>query len=846
MALFCGLVASGLAFAQSDRDELRFVEGLRQRRLFHLAEFYCREQLDDAALPPSRRTDLTLELIRCYAAQAIQVPSEDREPLWNKARETAAAFLHQHPDDPRVLLVRVQDALTVLARGELYRQESEVLSESQEATEAALTHLREAARLIGQLHDEIVREIPLRHRTSPTAGQLTADELISLQHHVQFQLARVYRNRALCYPADSEDRLAALTEAVDRLQKPLAQLADNDPLIGPIRLDLAICLRLLGRLTESEEILKVVQESEATGEVGWRARAEQVRLNLDRRQPHQALAVFESGNTTTGQSAADLDFAYLETCLALWQAAIADDSTTAETWRNRAAEVVRSIEQMHGPYWGRRGDLLLVHTVGLNRAGGNVDILSRTADGLYRQGQWAEAVNAYEQAGAQALSTGQTRQGFELRYKAALVEHSRQQHQPAAQRLRRLALDLPDQPGAADVHLLAAWNTAQAARSQPDAMERYTAILEEHLGQWPSAPTADTARLWLGRLRENQRQWQAAAEAFQAVSRQHDEHQTAWQAAARCWHQALTDRDDDQPLDEAVVRAAAKGFWRHTPAGSDDLDRPWTPADRYCAEEAARLLIDFLADAYAEAETMLRTALDGSPPPDESWQARAEPLWIVALAGQPARRDVAEQQLAAFQELSPDSLWEVLVGIDRLLSGAGTRAHGERDDRDRRRQLAELQIVAADRLWQRRDQLSPARRTVLQRMRAAALLNAGHCDQARAAYAELASAHPDDGAIQQAHARLLMDSDSRNDWQQGLDVWRRIAGSHRPGTEEWYEARYAIAALLIQLGQPDEAARRIRYLMALPPGLDGSPWQARFQKLLEQCGSPAPSGPANE
>jgi tetratricopeptide (TPR) repeat protein len=831
---------AGLALAQGDRDELRFVEGLRQRRLFQLAEFFCREQLDNAALPATRRTDLTLELIRCYAAQAIHVPSEDSEPLWDKARQTAAEFLRQHSGDPRILLVRVQDALTVLARGELYRQESEVLAESQEATEAARTHLREAARLLDQLHDDIAREIPLRHRASPTVGQLTADELISLQHHVQFQLARVYRNRALCYPADSEDRLAALTDAVDRLQKPLAQIADNDPLIGPIRLDLAICLRLLGRLTEAEEILRVVQQSEAGGEIGWRARAEQVRLNLDRRQPDQALTVFESGRPPTGHSAADLDFAYLETCLALWQAAMSDDATTADTWRNRAAQVVRSIEQMHGPYWGRRGDLLLVRTVGLNRAGGNVDILSRTADGLYRQGQWAEAVNAYEQAGAQALAAGQTRQSFELRYKAALVEHSRQQHQPAAQRLQRLALDLPDQPGAADVHLLAAWNVAQAARSQPDAMERYSAILEEHLGQWPSAPTADTARLWLGRLRENQGQWQAAAEAFQAVSRQHDEHEAAWQAAARCWTRALTSYDDDQPLDETMVRAAAAGFWRHTPAGSDAPNRPWTPVDRYCALEAARLLIGFLPDGYAEAETMLRTALDGSPPPDDVWRARAETSWIVALAGQPTRRKMAEQQLAAFQELSPDSFWEVLVGVDRMLSGVGTGADGEHGDREARRQLAELQIMVADRLWQRRQQLSSDRRSMLQQLRAAALLTAGHRDQARAAYAELASDFPDKGAIQQTHARLLMESDSRQDWQQGLDAWRRIAARNRPGTEEWYEARYAIAALLIQLGQHDEAASRIRYLQALPPGLEGTAWQAKFQTLLEQCDAPTP------
>jgi tetratricopeptide (TPR) repeat protein len=840
------LVASGFALAQTDQDELRFIEGLRQRRQFHLAEFYCRDRLDNASLPATRRTDLTLELIRCYAAEAVEVPSDQSQPLWEKARETAAQFLRQHPTDPRLVLVRVQDALTVLARGELYRQESEVLAQPAEATEAARTHLREAARLLNQLHDEIAREIPLRHRTSATAGQLTADELISLQHHVQFQLARVYRNRALSYPPDSEDRLAALTAAVDQLQRPLAQIADNDPLIWPVRLDLAVCLRLLGRWTEAEEILQAIQESDVAGEIVWRARAEQVRLNLDRHQPEQALAVFPSERPPTGLAAADLDFAYLETCLALWQAARDGDGTAADTWRNRAADLVRSIEQMHGPYWGRRGDLLLVRTIGVTRAGGHVQILSRAADGLYRQGQWADAISAYEQAGAEALAAGQTGQGFELRYKAALVDHSRQQHESASQRLRRLALELPDQAAAPDVHLLAAWNTAQLARSQPEALKRYAQMLEEHLGQWPTATTADAARLWLGRLRETQEQWQAAAQAFQGVSRQHDEHPAAWRSAARCWNQALRAARDNQSLDEAVVHAAAEGFWQHTPDGSQDPDRPWTTTDRYCAQQAARLLIAFTSDGYARAEMILRAALDGSPAPDDSWRALAEALWMVTLAGQPSRRSQAEEQFAALQGQSPDSLWEVLIGVHRLLSDGEIQPQpvpGQTDPMpapDAGRQLAELQIAVADRLWPQREHLDPARRTVLQRIRAEAFLAAGHRGQALTAYAELASNHPDDGPIQQAYARLLLDSESREAWQQGLDVWRRIATRHRPGSEGWYQARYAIAAALIQLGQHDEAASRIRYLQALPPGLEGSPWQAKFQKLLEQCGSPVP------
>jgi tetratricopeptide (TPR) repeat protein len=845
------LVGTGLVLGQNARDELRFVEGLRQRRLFQLAEFHCRQQLADAALSAELRTELTLELIRCQAARAMHETAEESQHYWEQARETAAEFQRQHPDAPRGLLVRVQDALTVLARGQWYRQQSEVLTEPAEVVQSARQHLRQAARLLDQLHDEIVRELPLRHRASPSAGQLTADELISLQHQVQFQLARVYLNRARCYPSDSEDRLAALTAAVDQLQGPLARIHEKDPLIWSIRFNLAICRRLQGRLTDADQLLESIQQNEASSDLAWLARAEQVRLTLDRNQPQQALAVFSQQRPPVGQAAAELDFAYLETCLALWQTATRDGAETADTWRDRAAQVVRSIEQMHGPYWGRRGDLLLVRTVGLSRAGGHVDILSRTADGLYRQGQWADAVDAYEQAAAQALAGGQTEQGFELRYKAALVEHQQQQHPSASRRLRQLALDLADQPAAPDAHLLAAWNAAQHARSQPESLEQYAQILEEHARRWPTSATADTARWWLGRLHESRNRWQAAAQTYQAVSRNHDQHALAWQAAARCWDQAFAASDQASPPDEQTVQAAAAGFWEQTPIGSGQPQRPWTSAQRFCATQAARLLLEYSIDGHAQAETILRTALDGSPPPDDDWRWQAEPLWILSLAGQPDRRSMAAKELATSAWPTVEAYWTVLIGMHRQMRplqfdpeqprGIGLEQTDQQPGQEHRhnlQHLADLQMTVIDRLWSQRPQLDAQQGTKLEQVRAETFLAAQRRDQAQAAYAQLAAKHPDDQQIQKTYARLLLESESPDAWQQGLDAWRRIAARQRPGTEGWYEARYAIAAALIQLDQPDQAASRIRYLQALPPGLDGTPWQSRFQTLLDQANSP--------
>ena len=137
VGLVCGRVPSGLAlgavvawvlagsaaFDAAD-DDTRFLEGLRERRLFRLAETFCRQRLADQHLSPVGRTTWTTELIRCCAGQALHAAPEARDPWWRAARETAAEFLRQQPPPPRSELVRAQDALTLVTRGELLRQEA--------------------------------------------------------------------------------------------------------------------------------------------------------------------------------------------------------------------------------------------------------------------------------------------------------------------------------------------------------------------------------------------------------------------------------------------------------------------------------------------------------------------------------------------------------------------------------------------------------------------------------------------------------------------------------------------------------------------------------------------------
>src|SRR5581483_5227998 len=100
---------------------------------------------------------------------------------------------------------------------------------------------------------------------------------------------------------------------------------------------------------------------------------------------------------------------------------------------------------------------------------------------------------------------------FDAAFTAAAIEQERGKHAEAAKRFRQLSLDQPKLSRAADAHLLAIFNQAQTlSGAPPAALEEYARWLEEQSTNWPSEAVTNQARLWLGRLREQQQAWPAA------------------------------------------------------------------------------------------------------------------------------------------------------------------------------------------------------------------------------------------------------------------------------------------------------------------------------------------------
>jgi len=821
LLLALGTVSS--ATAAVDGFDQQFVDGLRQRRLFSLAEKFCLEQLDrPQRLTTTQRVHWSIELIRTYSGQAVNTVGPARDVSWKKAADVARQFEIGNPNHPRLPLVQVQAALALLAQGELARMEAEVGATPDEALALARTTIRAAAKKLEAIDEHLTKAIPLAARNARQPDALTGAELSSLQQNVRYQWARALRNQALCYPAGSPDRVAALTQTAKMLEKPLQILPADDPLVARIKIDQSVCHRLLGELKIAATMLNGLDTVDHSDLIRLVARAESIRLLVTARQLDQALKTLDKGRAINGTDSPELDFAYLEVYVAKWRLAGSSPGSNDSTeWEKRSIATLEFIEQTHGPYWARRAEMLLV---GANHGAGsgNVSILVRAARDLYLKGRLVEALVAYDKAAEVAQKANDEQQAFALAYKAALIEQQRQRHHHARIRFHELAHSHLTNPLSSNAHLLAIVNLAQEARADANLLSDYSTWLNEHLRIWPSSETADTARLWLGQLHEARQQWELAVDNFSAITLSSEHFPVAVSSSRRCWSKWLEALSAaGQPVEEAA-QSAVQYLDAVMRRNDSKLPEQWGPLDGECLVSLARIQLRYLSSDSDQVKQLLHLGIENA---GESavWRSSARSLLVLAVLRKPNGQQEAQQLLAEIGDTSTDQLLELLAGIEQAAADAPQLAAS----------IGTLERDVADRLLRTDQQLDPGQRLRVSMIRAAALAKLGDVGGALNAYADLAQKHTNHATVQVAYAEQLLLSDDREPLRLALAQWRRVAAKTRPRTARWFRAKYSVALAHFKLGDKMASAKLIRYLQATED-LAASGLEGEFRDLLER------------
>ena len=470
--------------------------------------------------------------------------------------------------------------------------------------------------------------------------------------------------------------------------------------------------------------------------------------------------------------------------------------------------------------------MLLASNVARSGNTQNLSLLVRAAESFYRSRQFDQALEAYDKAARQAAAANQAQAAFDYAYTAAAIEQQRGHYRDAAKRFRMTALDEAENPKAGDAHLLAIYNTAQAAKGgEAEVSSRaYLDLLKEHLDHWPRSSTANQARLWLGAVYEREARWPEAIETYQAVPSDDPRAASVVEAISRCYERWLAALAEANQPTRDVATKAADYFERLVVNARGGLPERWSQTQRVAATSAAAIWLEYSDNAFARAERVLSAALADAQDAPDDWKSTAQTLEIFAIAAR-GQRDEAAKLLDQLSGGEPKQMLALIEGLARVAQKAPVAVGQE---------LAELQLRAAKLLAARLKELPADEQRDFQRAYIRALAAAKRPDEAVKAARKLAESFPHDGQIQEEYAQLLIDSADRASWHEALTKWRDIGKKTRQGSERWLRAMYYQSLALVRLDQVEQAARLIKLTEALEPELGGAEMKAKFRAVLQE------------
>ena len=822
----------GIAPVREQLRQRQFLEGLVNRRLFSLAERFCRDRVRDASTSRAK-AEWAARHIRVVGEHARQSDSSHRDKQWADVERIATAFRNEHADNAWLPLVDYQFARTSLTRAEINVPRCEL---GMMDPAGVLRQLRTANDLLENTEVDVSRRMRSSSRPVKDLDGPSIVELKALRARVLNSLGIVHLSQAKLYKFGTPDRVNASIAAIRFFGK--ISPGDVFPdLWDQVRLNLLSATRLKGDYALASAQIDRYLEADVSVTFQLRCRAEKIRLALAEDRHSRAQALVALSRKIDGQVDPELDIASLEVMVAQWRYARDERrADAAESWRKRALEIVAIIEREYSPYWLHRAETL-ISKVAATASNQDLDVLRRMARSLYLRGQLEEAVSVYDQGAQQAALNGDEASTFEMAFQSAAIQNKRGKLSDAGNRFRAIALRFPSHSDAARAHELSVLQAASEALRTEDnadqkariALTKYEQLLSEHISQWPMKASSQRARLWLAKLYEYQQKYLAAAAAYTAVESGESTSQLFRKAKA-CYVKALektTARDEQLHTVTSYLRRLAsqpKRVESATPSLLEESKIRRRMATILSAELQLRFSETLTGPDLVAIVDSLESLLNSQNLESEQWRENAHAILIVSFVrlGDWKR---ATQGLNHLREASSVGWLELLS----LLAEGTVAVDGSQRD------LGILQLSAIERLRRHYPSLSAADRQAVDRWRADALMRAGDFAAAQTLLTVLVERHPRDLRLREEFAKCLLESGEASAHRESLEHWRIVLSQSKTRSVRWFRAKFGIASAYRRLGQVDRASELIRLLKALHPEMGGDAIRPMFERLLVEC-----------
>ena len=260
----------------------------------------------------------------------------------------------------RPLYVNLEQALDTLSHAEIAREEAALAGNQPTALDQARQQCRTAIKQMLKLDTQVDQLLRTTYTIRPSQRKhtWTIKELESLVRNLKVQIARGYRNQALCYPDGSIDRINSLSLALKQVNEVTRQpLADAS--VWQARVEQAACLRFNNNTNQAAKLLAQWQTESPPANIASRLLGEQIRLSLSTSDIESALAL---SKTAEAQATIVPETAEAMLLTLLASQKFAEPTQTVEILR-RAQTQVGNIAKQHGHYWQRRAESHLGHAM---------------------------------------------------------------------------------------------------------------------------------------------------------------------------------------------------------------------------------------------------------------------------------------------------------------------------------------------------------------------------------------------------------------------------------------------------------------------------------------------------
>jgi TolA-binding protein len=755
--------------------------------------------IEDAKRPLEERSRIAMETASALDRVAEKAAKDaDRRSRWEQAAALLEQFEKRNPGHARSTLFAGQAAVYRWAIGRDWARafaddplDLQARSEADEAFDLAIARLRPLVSAADDGGDPIVQTL-------------------------RFRLAQALLDRSKLESEGSDRRKGLLSEALESL----ANRPDDPALRGQADRLRAEVLAGLARFEEATEALEASASADPPPPAVDRAEVE-VAIRVGQGRFDDAARAVDA--LPAGESSAR-DRLLLR--IALARRAAAGNGEDAERAEAEAFRIVARMRETPGPE-ARRGTIALARAVDEPGAARSPADLTTLAEGALALGAPERAARLDVLGAERAEAGGDEGQGRSLRFQAAAILYRAGRFSEAEGILRPLASDPEAGPLRPKAALLRAVAIGRALGAGTPGYERsdYARALAKLVEDSPDSPEADEARWLLGRSRLEEGDRRGAEQSWDAIGAGRPRWLDARLAVAALRRDeveaALVESDPDAVRD-ALAEARAT------------LDRleAQLPGDRASRGELALARAELEVVPGAGDASRALALLDDLllHPPDDRARDRARRLRVVALTE--LGRYIEAERLA--RSLAEDDRPEALLELARRLDRAGTSAPS---DLVRRRFGALLRLVAAG-VVGRPGSLGPDLRAEARLRVARGELFRGDLPAARRALA----AWPDAlGTLGPSAWDELADLAAQlGEHERAIEVFRRLVARSRPGSPDWFQAKYGQAQALEAAGQPGLARQLIDATSALHPDLGGPASKARFDALRGRLAQPRP------